>query len=331
MLFTAETSPIMMPANVCQACGSTAIAFSAGIREFRLHKCGECGLVRTNPMPKDADLVRFYQQFAFEKPTREDVGHDVPTIEASLRHFVGFPQPGRNRFLDYGGGFGIYCKAARQLGWQPSLFDYDRGCLEYAQSAMGVTCAVGDLADLRGKQFDVIFGYHVIEHWNRIDENITALLELLAPQGRIIFATPHAESVEKWVRPYHLRKYMLDLSARGESLPRSALLTLQVRSFLCWDPPRHLFAFSTESLRAIGRRHCLQTRIETGYNTSVVHEPRQYVVPNPFSRRFKVPRVSSPLTSFLRKVVAVFSWLGCKVLQRCFPRRGEQLYVVYSR
>jgi SAM-dependent methyltransferase len=320
-----------MSIDPCQACGSTAIAFSAGIREFGLRKCGECGLVRTNPMPNDADLLQFYQQFAFEKPSYEDVDNDVPAIKASLRHFVGVPQAGRNRFLDYGGGFGIYCKAARQLGWEPSLFDYDRGCLEYAQSVMGVPCAVGDLADLREKQFDVIFGYHVIEHWNRVDENIEALLRLLAPEGRIILATPNAESVEKWVRPYHLRKYMLGLSARGEALPRAAWLTLQVRSFLCWDPPRHLFAFSAQSLQAIGRRHGLKAKIETGYNTSVVYEPRQYVVPNPFSRRFKVPRVSSPLTSFLRKVVAVFSWLGCKVLQRCFPRRGEQLYVVYSR
>jgi 2-polyprenyl-3-methyl-5-hydroxy-6-metoxy-1,4-benzoquinol methylase len=282
-------------------------------------------------MPDDAGLVQFYQQFSFEKPHREDVEHDVHAIEASLRHFIGMPQPGRNRFLDYGGGFGIYCKAARGLGWEPSLFDYDQGCLDYARSVMGVEHATGDLAEFKGEQFDVIFGYHVIEHWNRIDENIEALLELLAPGGRIVFATPHAESVEKWLRPYHFRKYMLGLSARGEALPRAARLTLQVRSFLCWDPPRHLFAFSAQSFQAIGRRHGLKTSIETGYNTSVVHEPRQYVVPNPFSRRFKVPRVSSPLTSFLRKFIAIFSWLGCKVLQRCLPRHGEQLYVVYSR
>jgi SAM-dependent methyltransferase len=282
-------------------------------------------------MPDDAGLVQFYQQFAFEKPHREDVEHDVPAIEASLRYFIGSPQPGRNRFLDYGGGFGIYCKAARRLGWEPSLFDYDRGCLEYAKSEMGVERAAGDLAEFQGEQFDVIWGFHVIEHWNRIDENMKALLELLAPGGRLVFATPHAESVEKWVRPYHILKYIRGLVARGERLPRALLLTLRLKSFLCWDPPRHLFAFSAESVRAIGRRHGLEARVQTGYNSCSIHEPRQYVVGNPFAPRFKVPTGASAAASALRKLTACFSWGGCKVLARLLPRWGEQLYVVYSR
>lgn len=282
-------------------------------------------------MPTDTELVEFYQQFAFEKPLREDVENDMPAIQDSLRHFVGLPRPGWNRFLDYGGGFGIYCKAARGVGWDPSLFDYDRGCLDYAKSEMGVSRAVGDLAELKGEQFDVIFGYHVIEHWNRIDPNMEALLGLLAPGGRIIFATPHSESAEKWVRPYHLRKYAMGLVAMGEALPRALLLTARLRSFLCWDPPRHLLAFSAESLRAIGRRHGLKARIETGYNTSAIHEPRQYVVPNPFAPRFKVPLGASAAASILRKLTACFSWAGCKVLARIFPRHGEQIYVVYTR
>lgn len=321
---------MMMPDNICQACGSTAIAFSAGIREFTLHKCGECGLVRTNPMPKDADLVRFYQQFAFEKPTHADVDHDVPAIKGSLRHFVGSPQPGRNRFLDYGGGFGIYSKAARQLGWEPSLFDYDRGCLDYAKREMGVKRVSDDLSELQGERFDVIFGYHVIEHWNRIDENMNLLVRLLAPGGKIVFATPHADSCEKWVRPYHLRNYARGLVARGESWGRATLLTLKLNSFLCWDPPRHLFAFSADALQEIGRRHGLVSSIETGYNTSLLHEPRQYVVPNPFAPRFKVPSGASSLSSLLRKAFACFSWVGCGVLSRIFPTRGEQLYVTYT-
>jgi len=282
-------------------------------------------------MPDDAVLLQFYQQFAFEKPHREDVDHDVAAIEASLRHFVGVPAPGRNRFLDYGGGFGLYCKAARNLGWEPSLFDYDRGCVEYARTEMGVTHAASNLGDFKGQQFDVIFGYHVMEHWNRIDENMTALLELVAPEGKIVFATPHAESVEKWVRPYHVRNYVRGLVARGESLFQALSLTLRIKSFLCWDPPRHLFAFTSESLRAIGDRYGLLTCVETGYNTSIIYEPRQYVVPNPFAARFKVPPGSSASASVLRVLTAWFSWAGCAVLARLLPHRGEQLYVVYSR
>jgi len=314
----------------CPACGSQVIAFSAGGRGYGLHKCGKCGLVRTDPMPDDRELVRFYQRFAFEMPLPEDIERDVPAIESSLRHFVGTPSGGNNRFLDYGGGFGIYCKAARRIGWDPSLFDYDRACLDYAKSQMGVAHAVGDLAELKGMQFDVIFGYHVIEHWNGIDKNMEALLGLLAPKGRIIFATPHAESAEKWVRPYHIRKYTQDLVKRGETVPRAVFLAAKLRSYLCWDPPRHLFAFSANSLREIGRRYALGVQVEAGYNTSLIYEPRQYVVPNPFAPRFKVPAGASEFSSLLRRVVACFSWMGCKVLSRVFPKSGEQLYVTYT-
>jgi SAM-dependent methyltransferase len=281
-------------------------------------------------MPNSAHLFEFYQQFAFEKPRLEDVEHDVPNIEASLRHLIGLPQPGRGRFLDYGGGFGIYCEAARRLGWEPSLFDYDRGCLDFARDQMSVARAVDDLAEFGGLKFDVIFGYHVIEHWNQIDDNMRSLLELLAPGGRIVFATPNADSFEKWVRPYHLRNYARGLVARGEGWGRAAFLTVRPRSFLCWDPPRHLFAFTADSLREIGRSHSLSVQIETGYNTSLIHEPRQYVVPNPFAPRFKVPAGASDLTSVLRKWVACFSWVGCKLLSHLFPGRGEQLYVTFK-
>jgi SAM-dependent methyltransferase len=281
-------------------------------------------------MPDDAALVEFYQQFAFEKPLREDMEHDVPAIKASLRHFVGLPEQGRNRFLDYGGGFGIYCNAARRLGWEPALFDYDRGCLDFAKTEMGVTRVADNLADFSGDKFDVIVAYHVIEHWNQLDENMKALLALLAPGGRIVFATPNADGVEKWVRPYHLRNYARGLVARGEGRARATLLSVRPRSFLCWDPPRHLFAFTADSLRAIGRSHGLSVRIETGYNTSLIHEPRQYVVPNPFAPRFKVPAGAGELASALRKWVACFSWAGCKLLSRLFPDRGEQLYVTFT-
>ncbi len=282
-------------------------------------------------MPDDETLRTFYVGFAFEKPAVEDAENDVPAIERSLRHFIGTPSARHDRFLDYGGGYGLYCKAARRLGWTPSLFDYDHGCLDYARDEMGVEKVSADLADFAGQQFDVIWGYHVIEHWNRIDENIAQLVGLLAPGGRIIFATPHAEGVEKWVRPYHLRNYARGLIQRGEPVGRAWRLALRRKSFFCWDPPRHLFAYTGESLRAMGRRHGLEARVETGYNTSAVYEPRCYVVPNPLAPRFKVPAGASGARSAARWVTAWFSWAGCRVLQRLFPRWGEQLYVTYTR
>jgi SAM-dependent methyltransferase len=282
-------------------------------------------------MPTDSDLLHYYQGFAFEKPSRGDVEHDAPLVQASLRHFIGAPTGEGRRFLDYGGGFGIYCRAAQELGWEPWLLDYDRSCLDYAKSEMGAVQVVASLEELRGTSFDVIWGFHVIEHWNCIDRNIEALIALLAPGGRLVFATPNAHSFEKWVRPYHLRNYTRSLVSKGESWGRAISLTFRPRSFLCWDPPRHLFAFTRSALVAVGRRHGLDAKIELGFNTAVRYEPRQYVVPNPFAPRFKAPQGATKITSFLRRILACFSWLACEGLRMCFPQRGEQLYVTYCR
>jgi SAM-dependent methyltransferase len=302
----------------CPACGGSAIAFSAGGRQFGLHKCGACGLVRTEPMPSDAELMEFYQGFSFRRPDLARLERDVQRVTQSLEHFVGRPRGENARFLDYGGGFGIYCLAARRLGWQPWLFDYDRGCIDFAREQLGLPHAVADLGELSGRRFDVIFGYHVIEHWNVLDANMEALLELLAPEGRIVFATPHADSLEKWVRPYHLRNYWKRLRREGEGSARALSLALRPKSFLCWDPPRHLFAFTGEALHQLGRRHGLEAKVEVGYNTSLLHEPRQDVLPG-----------TAP--GLLAGAIARFSRFGCRALNALFPAYGEQLYVTYTR
>jgi SAM-dependent methyltransferase len=275
-------------------------------------------LVRTEPMPTDAELVEFYQGFSFRRPDLARLERDVESVAQSLEHFVGRPEGENKAFLDYGGGFGIYCLAARRLGWDPWLFDYDRGCIDFAREQLDLPHAVADLGELAGRKFDLIFGYHVIEHWNALDANMRVLLDFLAPGGRMVFATPHADSVEKWVRPYHLRNYWKRLRREGEGSARAISLALRPKSFLCWDPPRHLFAFTGEALRCLGRRHGMEAKVEVGYNTSLLHEPRQDVLP-------------ASAHGFPAGAIARFSRIGCRALQVILPAFGEQLYVTYSR
>jgi len=269
-------------------------------------------------MPDDAALVEFYQGFSFRRPDLARLDRDVERVTPSLEYFVGRPRGDSAQFLDYGGGFGIYCLAARRLGWQPWLFDYDRGCIDFALGQLDLPHAVADLGELRGRKFDVIFGYHVIEHWNVLDKNLRTLLSILAPGGQITFATPHADSLEKWVRPYHLRNYWKRLQREGEGILRALSLALRPESFLCWDPPRHLFAFTADALLQLGRRHGLDAQIQVGYNTSALFEPRQDILPG-----------NAP--GLLAGAIARFSRFGCHALNILFPCYGEQLYVTYTR
>jgi SAM-dependent methyltransferase len=274
-------------------------------------------------MPDDGTLKQYYQGFAFRKPDPTKVAADLARVKASLLHFIGEPERGRNLFLDYGGGFGIYSEAARQLGWEPYLFDYDEPCLKFAQAQFGLQHVAADLNDFATQRFDVIFGFHVIEHWNQIDGNMDRLKAMLAPGGRMVFATPHADSLEKLARPFHLRNYIRGLRSRGEPTGRALRLCLRTESVFCWDPPRHLFAYTRESLRAVGARHGLTAEVMTGYNTSALHEPRQDVLGVPFQR--------SGMKGFLEGLAALGTRGLCRVFAVLFPERGEQLYVILSK
>jgi hypothetical protein len=62
----------------------------------------------------------------------------------------------------------------------------------------------------------------------------------------------------------------------------------------------------------------LEAKVEVGYNTSLLHEPRQDVLPG-----------TAP--GLLTGAIARFSRLGCRALKILFPAHGEQLYVTYTR
>lgn len=321
----------------CPSCGSADSSLSLGEEsaEFRLRKCAGCGLVSTRPMPDDARLLGFYQGFKFEPPDPATLAADIEAVRISLTGLCGDAK-GR-RFLDFGGGCGIYAAAARQLGFEVTLFDVDESGLAYAGTELGITNRVNRFEDLSGG-FDVILSFHVIEHSNDLARDFKRLAELLAPGGRLIIATPNCDSLEKYFMPPLFRNYVRRLRHAGVSRTTSLLEVLKPDSILCWDPPRHLYALSRRSLQALADNHGLRGETFCPYNTDIRFEPRQYVLPRVKSLagwRVETGPAGGGLTGNLRWLARHLSVVATRgaldAMATVFPNRGGQLYGVFDK
>lgn len=322
--------------KICPACLRETGRPLGGDAQMRPFKCEHCGLVFTHPMPDTDSLVAFYQGFSFQRRSVSELLAQVPAIRRSLKYFVGPPR-GTRRFLDYGGASGVYGRAAQDLGWVAAVSDYDNSMLSIARDDLKVAHVFTEPEMLDGQPYEVVFAFHVIEHWNDIDANLARLLSLVSPGGRLVFATPNARNAETRVRTRFRLGYVRILEKHGVEKSAAEKWLAQDDSITCWDPPRHLFAFTPDSVRAIGQRFGLSTRVWTGYNTSRIFEPRQYVIPAfpTLCRRMVKGLLNlsrSTVLAALRELPAsVQERLGLRWLALRYPDMGQQLYFEYTK
>ena len=117
------------------------------------------------------------------------------------------------------------CQSASGLDWKVVLFDFDQGALEFASNQLSISKTTSDLSSLVDDSFDVIWAYHVAEHWRSIDDSFNDLDRLIKPGGKLVIATPNARSWEKYLRPAHFKYYYQAWRNRGLS-PVNALKLL---------------------------------------------------------------------------------------------------------
>lgn len=322
------------PQHRCDACQNELPPCLGGNGRFQARKCSSCGLVQTDPMPELEELKEFYSAFGFLPPAPAVMEEQLTTIRQSLIHHLG-PSGNGSSFLDYGGGYGLYAKAASELGWKVFLFDYDLGALEFAANKLAIEQATSDLHSLADHSFDLIWSFHVAEHWRSIDDSFDNLDRLIKPGGRLFIATPNARSWEKYVRIAHFKTYVRAWRHRGLRLMDALQLILRYDSVLCWDPPRHLYAYTPESLRRIGERRGYQTELRVGTNNDTHFEPRRYIIASP-SKRFhdlvgQIARRPWKIGAAWALIRLVCEQLSFRILNSLAPLGGEQLYMVFTK
>jgi SAM-dependent methyltransferase len=220
--------------EACVACsaGSFLHAFDASDwtagapGTFSYRRCGGCGTVSLDPQPDDATLAIAYG---------EGYGpHNPRSVVRRLGERLGQGEAKRlvaladasGPLLDVGCGTGTFLQRLRRAGWKGPMraIEPDPAAAAVARDALGVPIAVSTLeaAELEPESARTIVIRHVIEHLRDPKAALERARIALQSEGVLYLATPDARALAARVFGRFWRGY---------------------------DPPRHLFAFTSDGVR----------------------------------------------------------------------------------
>lgn len=234
----------------CTICGAPSTEIVRLKEGFSAQRCGTCSAVFAQPMPGEKELEEYYSKWMFALPPEEKVeqwrSHTRKGADEIMKLIAAQRTGPVRSVLDYGGGLGFFARAFADHIADVHLFDMSAASCEYARSAFAPHLTVHDEAGaaLAAGPFDLILVNQVIEHVIDPVSFVKPLLAALAPGGTIIVTTPNNRMFDAAFRLDLFARYAGN-SAAGRA--RGALKLIE-DSWLCLDPPRHLYAFSAQSL-----------------------------------------------------------------------------------
>jgi 2-polyprenyl-3-methyl-5-hydroxy-6-metoxy-1,4-benzoquinol methylase len=191
---------------------------------YQLDRCGECRLVFQRSVAgrdlgavledawleatEDPDTAAQRAQLAAPRTSRD--GHELFAAASAL----GKPVTDL-RVLDYGMGWGLWARTAKQLGAQCFGHDPSEARCEHARQH-GIQ--VSTLFDLDRVQADFINGDQILARTNDPLEALSDMVRALAPKGIVKLCVPRAADIERRIR-------VLDWSAPKDA--RNSLYAVQ--------------------------------------------------------------------------------------------------------
>ncbi len=188
----------------CNLCGCmdrvVVCRFDRRLKRLETIACEECGLIRTDPMPTEAELVAYYAkdyrrdyQFAYGKtPPRAHLRRTAREAEVRMAFIAPALKKGAS-ILDFGSGSGAFLSLAKKHGYQVMGIEPGEDFATYARDKHGVEVIIAPWQEvqLADGRFDIITASHVLEH---LREPVSALRQLarwLSDDGAIYVAVPN--------------------------------------------------------------------------------------------------------------------------------------------
>jgi SAM-dependent methyltransferase len=191
-------------AKHCPICGSNDTEkwlrapdrFHARTQVFQLLRCPSCSLVWLDNPPSAEEMTYHYG----------DVYHDVISSvgEAEIlqrwqkqRKVVTELKSG-GALLDVGCSSGTFLSTLKNSSWSLYGIEIDAKQASRARELTGAEIFTGDLFDapFPPESFDVVTGFHVLEHFDRPQERIKRIFEWLKPGGILYLGLPNIASWE---------------------------------------------------------------------------------------------------------------------------------------
>jgi 2-polyprenyl-3-methyl-5-hydroxy-6-metoxy-1,4-benzoquinol methylase len=238
--------------SICDSVGSKIVELKDGYDAYR---CVGCSVVYADPMPSPEELNTFYSKWMFSKPADNQVRtweqYSTLGITKIMAQIVVSRAEPIRKALDFGGGLGFFANALSKHVADVTLFDMSGPSRDYARASFPAirVCDEADAALACGP-FDLILLNQVIEHVPDPVSFARPLVDALAPGGLLIVTTPNNQMADPIFRLDLLRRY----SGNAKGSRAASMAKVMTDSWLCLDPPRHVYAFTAEGLkRAIER------------------------------------------------------------------------------
>jgi len=238
--------------------------------EYSIMRCKECTHCFTSPIPSDKYLAKAYENFGPHKnhPSYKRLkrlkfikNHKIfGLFYVVLYKLVGarfspFFKSNKRHMLDVGCGSGQFLIDMKQLGWEVTGQDMYKGAGQFAiDEGIDINiCSLSSMSEdsLNMNRFDIITGWHVLEHTHEPIEFVKAIYKMLKPGGKIVIEVPNADCLERyifgkdwwsWMTPIHLqhfnktslKKVMLDsgfIEIRGTTKKTHIIHSLRKKRF----------------------------------------------------------------------------------------------------
>ena len=222
--------------RACPVCGKDepqAYLEKAGLR---LVRCRPCGMVYVNPVSSEFASGQYYDAAGTDfylSPAKLESDYADVRFERELKLFRRWCSTGAVLDVGCSSGAFLYQLNRRFPGaYQVLGTDVSGPPLDYAESR-GVPVARGDFLqlDLRGRRFDVITFWAVLEHLSEPAAFVARAADLLAPGGVCLVLVPNLESLAarwlgsryRYIYPQHLN-YFTRRTLRQLVAPRFELV-----------------------------------------------------------------------------------------------------------
>lgn len=197
---------------------------------FQLRTCRNCGLMYLSPRPTESSIARYYPDdySSYRPPIEEERSalmrwmrrRKLVKRRDMITRYLG---QDNGRLLDVGSATGLFLNEMVQSGWDGHGVELIPSAANFSREYFNLDVFQGYLEDAPYKtnSFDVVTFWDVLEHTFSPTKTLDKASSLLRTGGILAFSIPNWESFDRKRFGPNWHGY---------------------------DPPRHLFVFSKESL-----------------------------------------------------------------------------------
>lgn len=230
--------------SVCPSCGSAkketrlkCIDYTFSKKEFEIDACTQCGLLYTNPRPKESEIGKYYDNPEYVSHTDTQKGlmfqlyRKVKTHTLRQKRRLLESLTNDKTILDYGAGTGDFSLELSNNGWKVTAYEPDPKARQLILSKTNNVELFEDIKSIPDDSISIIVLWHVLEHVHQLNETIVQFYRILKPSGYLIIAVPNHKSFDA---------------------------QFYKENWAAYDLPRHLYHFDYVSMNKLMENHGLK-------------------------------------------------------------------------